>query len=63
VSSTPSKGQTPNLEKARDRCKVAMKDLEYVDGADNRVTLELHLQHIYAALGGDKEYLYEYEEV
>ena len=52
-----------DIEKARERCKVAMKDLEYVDGADNRVTLELHLQHIHAALGGEKEELYEYEEV
>lgn len=49
-----------DIEKARERCKMAMTDLEYVDGADNRVTLELDLQHIHAALGGEKDDLYEY---
>lgn len=62
VPSNPSKGKTIDLEKARERCKMPMKHLKYVDDADNRVVLEIHLRFIHDALGGEKRDLYEYRE-
>jgi len=48
-----------DIQAAKKRCQKAMRDVSKIEDAEVRCLFEIHLQHIYADLYGDKEELYK----
>jgi hypothetical protein len=48
-----------DLDKAKKQCERMMGKLDLIDDGETRAIFELHLQHTYAALDGEKEDLYD----
>jgi hypothetical protein len=47
-----------DVEKARTECERMMKKIDLIESGEVRGVFELHIQHIHAALDGNKEDLY-----